>query len=145
MTPKGTFFSLKEIEHSDKAVELGIDNSAPESLYSNIQELIDLLDDIRLYFGRPLLITSGYRSNDLNRKLSWSNNSSHTKGLAADLLFKGSTAWQTFKLIQEYLEVNKVPFGQLIYEQKRHCCHLSVADIISGKKVQRKQIFTLDK
>lgn len=47
--------------------------------------LIEMLETIRAHFGRPVIITSGYRSPKYNRRVGGARNSFHTKGMAADI------------------------------------------------------------
>lgn len=47
---------------------------------------IQMLDEVREEYGKPISITSGYRTQVYNDRLQNSvKNSAHTKGLAADL------------------------------------------------------------
>lgn len=48
-------------------------------------ELLTLLNRIRRAWGRPIIVNSGYRSPEWNRKVGGVENSWHTKGLAADI------------------------------------------------------------
>lgn len=47
--------------------------------------LIELCNEIRSEFGKPVIVTSGYRSPSHNAKVGGVPNSYHTKGMAADL------------------------------------------------------------
>ncbi len=49
------------------------------------QELVDFLNQLRLRFGGPLIVTSGYRSPEHNKAVGGVPNSQHVKGLAADI------------------------------------------------------------
>ena len=42
------------------------------------------LEEFRLWYGRPMNITSGYRTAAYNRKVGGASNSMHLKGLAVD-------------------------------------------------------------
>ena len=46
--------------------------------------LLAMLQAVRSHFGRPVTITSGYRSPAYNARVGGAPNSYHTKGLAAD-------------------------------------------------------------
>lgn len=48
-------------------------------------ELIEVLEDVRTHFNRPVIITSGYRTPEYNEKIGGVKNSQHTKGTAADI------------------------------------------------------------
>lgn len=51
--------------------------------------LINKLQKIRDYFGKPLNITSGYRCISYNKQIGGASNSYHTKGQAADVYISG--------------------------------------------------------
>jgi hypothetical protein len=47
-------------------------------------EFIQMLERFRLWYGRPVNITSGYRTPSFNRQVGGASNSYHLKGLAID-------------------------------------------------------------
>jgi len=49
-------------------------------------ELLKRLEQVRLFFGMPLKITSGFRCQVHNKSIGSMSTSQHTKGLAADFL-----------------------------------------------------------
>lgn len=49
------------------------------------QELIDRLNLLRHEFGKPIIVTSGYRCPEHNKKIGGHPNSTHTRGIAADI------------------------------------------------------------
>ena len=63
-------------------------------------ELIDVLEDIRAKFNKPVIVTSGYRTPEYNAKIGGIKNSQHTKGTAADIKVSEVPA----KSIQKYLK-----------------------------------------
>lgn len=73
----------------------------------NISYLIERLDEVRVGFGKPIIVTSGYRCPKVNAAVGGAANSYHTKGLAADLKYS--------KDLWEYL-VEFGKFDQLILE-----------------------------
>lgn len=59
------------------------------SAYLN-PKLITYLDELRRYFGKPVIITSGIRCKKYNNSLAGSSPSSaHLRGSAADVYIKG--------------------------------------------------------
>ena len=62
-------------------------------------ELVEVLEDVRTYFNNPVIITSGYRTPEYNKKVGGVKNSQHTKGTAADIKVKTVQA----KAVQNYL------------------------------------------
>lgn len=63
-------------------------------------ELIDVLEDIRAHFNKPVIVTSGYRTPEYNAKIGGAKNSQHTKGTAADIKVSGIPARE----VQKYLK-----------------------------------------
>jgi len=55
-------------------------------------QLIAMLEEVRAHFGAPILITSGYRSPDYNRRVGGARNSYHMRGMAADIQVRGVPA-----------------------------------------------------
>lgn len=91
------YFSLNEFIDSDTAKRLGIDNTPSEYQKNNIYEFVEnLLDPLRegweeycnrYKLGSPALrVTSGIRSNALNKAVGGSKTSAHYHGYAADLV-----------------------------------------------------------
>ena len=57
------YFTFNEFEHSDTATNLKIDNSMNEDIKNNVTELVNnVLDPLREAWGKPIRVTSGYRS-----------------------------------------------------------------------------------
>lgn len=85
-TPK--YFTFLEMIKSSTADKNNIDNNPtnPE-IIDNINYTIGRLDEIREKYGKPIIITSGYRCQELNKKVGGKSNSFHLKGLAADLKY----------------------------------------------------------
>lgn len=53
------------------------------------KQLVDYCQKIRDHFGKPVTITSAYRTDSWNRKVGGVTNSYHKKGMAADIIVKG--------------------------------------------------------
>ena len=61
------------------------------------QALVDILEAIRVHFGRPVTITSGYRTVSYNAGLkNSSKKSQHCNGLAADIKVEGHTPKEVY-------------------------------------------------
>ena len=52
-------------------------------------ELVRILDDLRAYFDKPIIVTSGNRCEEWNRTIGGSKNSQHVLGRAADIVVQG--------------------------------------------------------
>ena len=77
-------FTLDEFTRSSIANRLKIDNSVPDELMPNIQLTAIKLELVRQALGKPVVITSGYRCPELNKRVGGASTSAHTKGLAVD-------------------------------------------------------------
>ena len=78
-------FSLSEFTESQTAARLGLDNDPPAEMYETLKATARCMEDIRdLLGGKPILVSSAYRSPEVNKAVGGSANSQHTKGEAVD-------------------------------------------------------------
>lgn len=79
-------FLLSEFMRSDTASKFGIDNVPNLEHVANMQQLcIQVLEPLRCAFDVPIVIGSGFRSVELNRRVGGSVTSQHMQGMAADI------------------------------------------------------------
>lgn len=80
------YFKSWEIIYSFKAEKLGIENSpTDETIIDNLNYTLTRLNEIRESYGKPIIISSGYRCKALNEAIGGVNDSKHQEGLAVDL------------------------------------------------------------
>lgn len=80
-------FALSEFIRSDVATRRGYDNTPPPKVLENIRRVLAPgMQAIRDILGKPVHITSGYRSPLLNAVVGGARNSQHVLGLAADFV-----------------------------------------------------------
>jgi hypothetical protein len=104
--------SLKELTKSESATRFGISNEPTEEALTNLQKLAThILQPVRDHFGKPLIITSGYRSPELCVKIGSTTTSQHTKGQAADFEIGGIAN----KDLSDWIHQN-LDYDQLILE-----------------------------
>ena len=78
-------FSLAEMTKSQTATRKGIDNKPSTEHIENLIHLAEtVLQPVREHFGKPVAISSGYRSPALCEAIGSSSKSQHAKGEAAD-------------------------------------------------------------
>lgn len=78
-------FTLEELTHSETAIRKGISNEPSPEVIENLRRLARVLEEVRVLLGsHPILVSSGYRSPELNLAIGSSSISAHPKGLAAD-------------------------------------------------------------
>src|SRR5690349_8537766 len=91
----GRFFTWAELAASGAAVRLGIDNTPPPEAQRALAVLVaHVLDPLREALGRSIVVTSGYRSREVNGAVNGSETSQHMAGEAADIMVPGLTAEQ---------------------------------------------------
>lgn len=120
-------FMLSEFERSATAEKYHINNSVPSQYVPVLQQLCkEILEPLRSFVGKPIIISSGYRCNQLNVKVGGAYASQHTLGEAADiqLPLTSYTGWDDNKRHTDLEEArrwfdflqNHTDFDQLILE-----------------------------
>ena len=105
-------FSLRELTASQTALRKGIDNKPTSEHVENLTELaVQVLEPTRRHFGKPIAISSGYRSKELCLAIGSSEKSQHARGEAADFECFGVDNKELAKYIK-----NNLVFDQLILE-----------------------------
>jgi len=105
-------FSLSELTKSQTAERKGISNKPTLEHIENLTELCThILEPTRRNFGKPMVITSGYRSEELCEAIGSRTTSQHAKGEAADFEMFGLDN----KSLAKYIKNNLI-FDQLILE-----------------------------
>lgn len=127
------YFSIAELCRSDIARQYGINNTPNQEQIDNLTLLINkVLDPLREAYGKPICVTSGFRSQALNAKVGGASNSQHLNGQAADIVVYVKDAngnkvvskeenRKLFNLAQEL----HLPFDQLIDEYRFQWVHIS--------------------
>ena len=127
-------FSLNEFTKSVSAIRNGIDNSPSSEHIRNIQLLVKyVLQPLREALGSPIRITSGYRSEALNKLIGGSYRmikgkyvatSQHCRGQAADIQFRVDGLMKNKEIWDKVIELG-LPFDQMINEFDYSWIHIS--------------------
>ena len=135
-------FKLEEFTKSMTATRKGINNEPGSCDIKNLENLCyEILEPLRAKFGKPIIITSGYRSEELCEAIGSKKTSQHSKGQAADLEIASIPNIQI-----AYWLKNNVDFDQLILEfyskddPSAGWVHVSYNE----KGSNRKQVLTYD-
>ena len=105
-------FTWEEMTFSQSAVRSGIDNDPGNDEKANIEwSCKKILEPIRYHKG-PVIITSGYRSPDVNKLVGGSSSSQHCKGQAADIVVPQDTIEDLF----QWIISTELPYDQVIQE-----------------------------
>jgi len=82
-------FSLEELTFSQVASRRGVDNTPSAKVKDNLERLALFLEQVRKVVNKPISISSGYRSKEVNESVGGSKTSQHCEGCAADFNVKG--------------------------------------------------------
>lgn len=106
-------FELEEFLVSEYATRNGIDNRPGPGIHIRLERLAESLDEVRELLGHPVIITSGYRSEALNRAIGGVKTSDHIKGLAADFI---CPRYGPPAMVCKAIRDSEIEFRQLINE-----------------------------
>ena len=116
------YFSFKEMIRSNTARARGIENIPDWDDIYRLQRLIEtILDPLREWYGKPIIVTSGYRCEALNKAVGGVSTSLHQYGYAADITAGNKT--ENEKLFN-YIKDN-LPFTELGYEGNGTWIHVA--------------------
>jgi hypothetical protein len=132
--------SLSEVTRSESAKRKGISNMPTAEHIANFKLLAEnIFEPIRNHFRCPIIISSGYRSKELNAAIGGSATSQHCSGEAIDIDMDGTPNGVTNRMVFDYIKDN-LTWDQMIWEfgdaNNPDWVHVSYES--SGK--QRKQI-----
>lgn len=79
-------------------------NTERRDVFNNLERLaLESLDPIRQELGRPVFITSGYRSPELNKAVGGVATSNHILGCAVDFVVPGVSALNVVNTVKDML------------------------------------------
>ena len=108
MTQISPHFSLEELTRTDT----GLENDPGMALAGNMARLANTLEEVRELLGVPLRINSGFRSEEVNRRVGGVRNSAHLFARAADFVPVGMSIEEAFESIKK----SGIVWDQLILE-----------------------------
>lgn len=123
-------FTYEELVNSATAKRLKIDNTPNEEQKEKLKRLaVEILQPIRDKYGKPIVVTSGFRCTKLNSAIGGAKTSQHCKGEAADIRSVSDTRKdniELFNLILQMLKDKEIKVGQLIDEYGYNWVHVSL-------------------
>lgn len=127
----GKYFTLQELVRSDTARMKGIDNTPDNQVKMKLEALVaNVLDPIREMWGKPIMVNSGYRCPELNKKVGGKPTSQHLKGEAADI----TTGSKDGNRKLFYMIGNSdIPIDQMIDESDYSWIHVSYSERKRGQ------------
>lgn len=121
-------FSYDELIASATAKRLGLDNTPTLEEKEKLRQLAeDILQPIRDAWKSPIVVTSGYRSEAVNKAVGGVSNSQHRLGEAADIKVGGKDRnRKLFNFIYKLIAKGDIKVGQLIDEYSYSWIHISL-------------------
>ena len=109
-------FALRELTRSYQAEKHGIVNKPTDDDIDALRHLCnEVLQPLRDFYKRPIVVSSGFRCKTLNRVVGGSLSSQHLKGEAADIVFPNLSVaidWMCFIS-------HNCTFDQMLLERNR--------------------------
>ena len=130
---KITNFTFNELIKTDT----GLDNMPNDmNIIKNLCRLTDFLQMIRNELHLPIIVTSGYRSKEVNEAVGCASSSYHVKGLAVDI--KCSDMDKLLSVLHSHLmDIDQL--GIYYSNTKQEWYHIGLPE---DDKVPRNQIYT---
>jgi hypothetical protein len=124
-------FTLEEFTYSETAKRKNIDNTPSPNAIANIKALCEeVLEPAREEYCRAMIISSGYRSEQLNKAVGGAKTSQHMTGCAADIVC--SEPRRLFDIIKA-----NGKFDQLLWEHAGKTQWIHVSYKPNGKNRQQ--------
>lgn len=132
-------YSYVEFSRSGTAAKKGWDNSIPEQYKSNIQRLcVSTLQPINDATGWINIISSGYRSKQLNKEVGGVDSSHHLIGCAADCNFykvtNGKRERVDCETVMKKVDELGVPYTEMIPYSKQGFVHIAYTGVAKHQK-----------
>ena len=113
------YFTLEEL----CATKTGLTNIPNWQAVENLKALVNnVLDPLRESWGKPIIVTSGFRCKAVNDKVGGVATSQHTKGEAADIDI-GTP--EKNKELFDFICKSGITFDQLLLENRGQWIHIS--------------------
>lgn len=123
-------FSLEEMTTTNQPFP----NKPTDAETANLRLVAFALEVVRAHWNKPILISSAYRSEAVNKAVGGVANSDHRLGLAVDFTIPGVPVEEVFKWIRDS---SGLPFQQLIDEKRGNTRWIHLSFPRPGEKPRR--------
>ncbi len=112
-------FTLGEMTKSSSHPE--VYNIPSHEAIANLKRVCGWLEVLRERYGKPIIINSGYRSPQLNKKIGGVPTSNHLTGCAVDIRVENMEQLIRYAaILLDYSEESKQDFDELLIEKNRY-------------------------
>ena len=123
---EGVYFTLEEFVRSATATAHGIANVPTAEAVKNLERLVSrVLDPLREAWGSPIIVTSGYRCEELNARVGGVKTSYHLRGMAADIRPKNGFLYELYAFVERMFVDNKMPITECYIDHQRGYIHIA--------------------
>ena len=120
------YFKISELTYSATAQARFIENVPSAEAVRNLELLTKcVLDPLREAWGSPIIVNSGYRSEELNRAVGGAQYSYHMKGMAADIRPKNGLVYKLYDLIVHLFHTGLLGLTECYIDRKRGYIHIA--------------------
>lgn len=107
-----THFTLEELCRSSFAIKNNLNNVPSKAVINNLLFTARKMERIRAYLGGfPVIVTSGFRSREVNSGVGGSHVSDHVNGLAVDFIVSSIPCPKT---VADIIKTSSIKYDQLI-------------------------------
>lgn len=92
----------------------------PRAAWPNFLPVLRVVDDLRDHLGRPVRITSSYRSPAYNKAVGGKSQSLHKRFMAADIQCDGVTPTEVWRILKTWRDQGKFAGGLGLYKTFVH-------------------------
>ena len=112
------YFTLGELTKSSHAE---VYNIPSHQAIENLKRVCEWLEELRACAGVPIIINSGYRSPQLNKKVGGAATSNHLTGCAVDIRVNGfEQALRYAVILLDIADETKQDFDEILIEKNRY-------------------------
>ena len=120
------YFTISELTYSATATAHSIPNVPSAEGVKNLETLVgEVLDPLREAWGAPIIVTSGYRCEELNRKVGGSKYSYHRLGMAADIRPQNGFVDKLYSLIGHMFAIRKMGITECYIDRAKGYIHIA--------------------
>ena len=122
----GRYFTLDEFVRSATATAHGIDNTPSKEAVTNLELLVSrVLDPLREAWGSPIIVTSGYRCEELNKRVGGVKTSYHLRGMAADIRPRNGLVDKLYALIGHLYVTRRMGITECYIDRTKGYIHIA--------------------
>ena len=118
----------ENFKQSEFVCKCGKCKDIPVHLKDNIWHLSNELEKIRTALGKPIIINSGIRCPEHNKRVGGVKNSQHILGKAVDIRVKNMKAKDLYNFIKKLESMKLVYIGYMKLYEKEGFVHYDIRD-----------------